>query len=144
MLWVMNALLFSKVYPRFSKKDIYKCPFFKKGPRELKFSYINLTVPIGPSHWNSLFLYKNFESTRSPVLLQRRCAGIWDGFIWCFVNRYHNGTGYEILNIHICYDKIWILYGIYYRFLKSLKIRIGTCWNTEFHCRNRRRKRHYI
>ena len=36
----MNALFFSKVYPRFSKLDIYKCPFFKKGLRELKFSYI--------------------------------------------------------------------------------------------------------
>ena len=36
----MNSLFFSKVYPRFSKLDIYKCPFFKKGLRELKFSYI--------------------------------------------------------------------------------------------------------
>ena len=36
----MNALLFSKVYPRFSKMDKNKCPFLEKGLRELKFSYI--------------------------------------------------------------------------------------------------------
>ena len=40
MLWVMNASFFLNLYPGFSKKDIYKCPFFKKGPWELKFSYI--------------------------------------------------------------------------------------------------------
>jgi hypothetical protein len=36
----MNASFFSNLYPRFAKKDIYKCPFFKKGLQELKFSYI--------------------------------------------------------------------------------------------------------
>jgi hypothetical protein len=34
----INVFLY--FYPRFSKMDIYKCPIFKKGLWELKFSYI--------------------------------------------------------------------------------------------------------
>ena len=36
MLWVMNAMFFSKVSPGFSEMDIYKCPLLENGPESWK------------------------------------------------------------------------------------------------------------
>ena len=42
MLWVMNALFFLYLYPRFSKMDIYKCPFFKNAAEIWNFNTSSL------------------------------------------------------------------------------------------------------
>ncbi len=52
----MKSMFFSNLYPGFSKKDIYKCPFFKKGPRELKFSYI-ITLSASALPFSRGYLY---------------------------------------------------------------------------------------
>ena len=53
------SLFFLNLYPRFAKKDIYKCPFSEKGLRELKFAYIDvikLFCSISPKYENILKL----------------------------------------------------------------------------------------
>jgi hypothetical protein len=52
-------MFFSNLYPGFSKKDIYKCPFFKKGLRELKFSYI-ITLSASALPFCGAYLYALF------------------------------------------------------------------------------------
>ena len=71
----MNAMFFSKVYPRFSKKDIYKCPFFKKGPRELKFSYI-ITLSASALPFSRGYLYVLIY-----FLFYYRFRALWCGYM---------------------------------------------------------------
>jgi hypothetical protein len=58
------------------KLDIYKCPFLKIGGRELKFSYIIVLGLGGLGVLGFLFYYKYLNTTRLPILEQRRHAGV--------------------------------------------------------------------
>ena len=58
----------------------------------------------------SLFYYKYLETTRLPVSEQRRHAELCGGYIWNLGIVTIMMREIVILNIHICYDKIWILY----------------------------------
>jgi hypothetical protein len=58
--------------------DIYKCPIFKSGGQELKFSYIIVFGVLG-GFGIFFFYYKYFETTRLTILKQRRYAGLYVG-----------------------------------------------------------------
>jgi hypothetical protein len=72
----MKSMFFSNLYPRFSKKDIYKCPFFKKGLRELKFSYI-ITLSASAIHFSRGYLYALIY-----FLFYYRFRALWCGYMF--------------------------------------------------------------
>ena len=72
----MNASFFLNLYPRFSKKDIYKCPFFKRGLRELKFSYI-ITLSASALPFSRGYLYALFY-----FLFYYRFRALWCGYMF--------------------------------------------------------------
>ena len=80
----MKSMFFSKVYPRFSKLDIYKCPFFKIGLRELKFSYI-ITLSASALPFSRGYLYDLILYIRSghvaTIMLRNRNRDIFRYFM---------------------------------------------------------------
>jgi hypothetical protein len=108
MLWVTNASFFSKVYPRFSKLDIYFCPFFKKGLWELKFQYI-ITLSASAFPFLRCYLY--------GLVIYLQCGHVTTIMMW---NIKHDIFRYFIEDIQNMSQKVDIM------FMKNYLPKIGT------------------
>ena len=106
MLWVTNASFFLNLGWLFEKWTFINVHFLKSGVESWNFhtsSHIPFLLPI------FLFYYIYFVTTRIIVLGQRRHAEVMLSCISIFRIVTMDGLMIGEMNIHICYDKIWIL-----------------------------------